>query len=314
MLVYSAAARGSARAASFRGSIRPPGPSIPVPLHLRRRRGAALLPALLALAACETPTREEPPPVELRPTAAELLSGDLQRGLPGAVLAQPVAVRVLAGTTPVAGVTVRFAGERPGALTPAEALTDQQGIARATWTLDRLGMVQTAQATVPVLQQGFPLTAHVDSMRTVWVQAPHVVAPGEEFEVALWARMDSVPMAPMGPNQVLIPQNAGLVSGTLRWDAGPFEFVGVRGGRIFPEIERATLVAVPGAQGVAVTAMEPRAPVMVGGGRVWVARLRAGAARGRYPLTFELRDFLSARQFASAREHLHVVGAEVTVQ
>lgn len=266
------------------------------------------------LAGCDSPTTEGPP-AGARPTSAELVSGEVLRGLPGTPMSQPVTVRVLTGQAPAPGVVVRFAAERGGAFAPAEATTDAQGMARSTWTLGDVGMIQPARAEVPVLQRAFPLTGVVDSTRTLWLHAPATVAPGAEFDVELYARMDSVPYAPMGPNRVLVPQNAGLVSGTLGWGTGAFELVSLRGGRVFSDIERATLVVVPGPQGVAVTAMEPRAPTPVGPVRVWVARLRAApAAPGRRTLAFALRDFLSARQFASVKEHVHVVGAEVVVQ
>ena len=74
-------------------------------------------------------------------------SGDAQTGTAGVALANPLRVVVTDGGVPQPGVTVTWATENGGTLTPGGA-TDASGIATATWTLGITGGAQAATASL----------------------------------------------------------------------------------------------------------------------------------------------------------------------
>lgn len=89
--------------------------------------------------------------VTVRPVVADVqpAGGDFQKGEPGAVLAEEVALRVVdrrgAG---MAGVQVLMAvASGGGSVSPAQVATDAQGYARARWTLGSTSEVNTLTAT-----------------------------------------------------------------------------------------------------------------------------------------------------------------------
>ncbi len=88
--------------------------------------------------------------VEQAPTALETASGSSQTADLGAVLAEPVVVRVAdAGGSPVGGATVVFTpGVGHGMVDPTEAVTDSAGLARTVWTLGESIGDQTLQVAV----------------------------------------------------------------------------------------------------------------------------------------------------------------------
>ena len=83
-------------------------------------------------------------------SAIEVVSGDSQSGLPGDALEEPVVVRVLdGGGAPVAEAAMAFEpGESHGTASPATAVSDVDGHARATWTLGEPIGTQTLTASV----------------------------------------------------------------------------------------------------------------------------------------------------------------------
>jgi hypothetical protein len=83
------------------------------------------------------------------PAALTIVSGDGQRADAGALLQEPLTVRVLDGSSrPLSGAPIQFSflGELPGAaLDPASVLTDENGLAAA---VVRLGDVAGEQVIV----------------------------------------------------------------------------------------------------------------------------------------------------------------------
>lgn len=92
-----------------------------------------------------------PVTVALTPSALLLVSGGGQSAVAGTALANPVVVRVMAGSTPVPGVTVGFAltGSGSGSLSASAATTDASGQAQVRWTLGATVGTQTLVASVP---------------------------------------------------------------------------------------------------------------------------------------------------------------------
>ena len=85
--------------------------------------------------------------VEPPATVTAVGGSDLQTGVAGAELPQPLRVQVKSGGVPKAGVTVRWLA-LAGSLTPAESVTDGDGMATATWTLGTTSGVDLSTATI----------------------------------------------------------------------------------------------------------------------------------------------------------------------
>jgi adhesin/invasin len=84
------------------------------------------------------------------------VSGDGQSSVLGRPLPQPIVARVTdPNDTPVPNVTVTFAAQSGGSVSPATVTTDANGLAIATWTLGTAVGTQTATATL-VGPQGSP--------------------------------------------------------------------------------------------------------------------------------------------------------------
>ena len=111
---------------------------------MRCSRLAALLAVVFASGACDSGTAPEPP------AAVLLVSGDLQVGSAGAVLPEPLAVRVThADGSPASGVKVAFTMTGGGGLlSPANTRTDANGDAEALWKLGAQPGAQGATVTV----------------------------------------------------------------------------------------------------------------------------------------------------------------------
>jgi hypothetical protein len=110
--------------------------------------------AALALAACSAGDLSLPGPNQpaALPAALQALSGDGQEAAPGAVLDQPLTVRVVDDSAhPVSGASVHFGflGDvGGGALDPSSATTDERGRAAAAVRLGAAPGEQTIVAEV----------------------------------------------------------------------------------------------------------------------------------------------------------------------
>ena len=92
---------------------------------------AALIPLLVSCGG-----GDEGPSGPPTPTSLTVVSGGGQSGVVGQALAQPVVVRVNAGSQPVPGITVGFAvSAGGGSVSRTSAVTDQAGTVTVTWTL-----------------------------------------------------------------------------------------------------------------------------------------------------------------------------------
>ncbi len=121
--------------------------------------------------------------VDLTPVEARLTNGDHQRALAGRRLLAPLVVQVLArGGRPVPGSSVAFLPEDGlGVLEPATAITDQEGRARALWTLSPHPGLQRVIVRVGTLDSTLSASAEADpapgSVRTEFLgQAPTGIA------------------------------------------------------------------------------------------------------------------------------------------
>jgi hypothetical protein len=98
------------------------------------------------------------------PAAIAVHSGADQRATAGTALPQPIIVRVTSRRgKPVEGAVVRFRGEHGEPTTePRVALTDNDGRARATWTLTDLPGRQTLLAAVEHVDSALAITAEAE--------------------------------------------------------------------------------------------------------------------------------------------------------
>ncbi len=96
---------------------------------------AAML--LIAVAACGDGGTSPPPPGPVT-LAMATSSGNAQTGTAGIALTSPLRVIATRSGQPASGITVSWATSGTGAsLTPTTSVTDNQGIATATWTLQQ---------------------------------------------------------------------------------------------------------------------------------------------------------------------------------
>lgn len=100
--------------------------------------------ATVAACGCSSPATA-PAPV----ARVEIVAGDFQFGVPGYVLGDSVAVRVIDGSgAPVPGALITWIAEnRDAAISPATSVTGPDGIARAAWRLGRDDGEQRVRAT-----------------------------------------------------------------------------------------------------------------------------------------------------------------------
>jgi adhesin/invasin len=112
----------------------------------RSRRGPAHIVAAVPAGPSATATLT----VQPKPSAIAIVSGDGQDGSAGAVLPQPLVVRVTAADgLAVREVPVAFAATAGGGtLAPSTATTDSTGVAFAVWTLGATAGANTATASV----------------------------------------------------------------------------------------------------------------------------------------------------------------------
>ncbi len=93
--------------------------------------------------------------VQVREDAAELrfevVSGADQRGARGAVLAEPVVLRLRdENDVPYAGLGVTFTASGDGAVTPARAIADSDGRVQVNWRLGSTGVANTLHASLDI--------------------------------------------------------------------------------------------------------------------------------------------------------------------
>src|SRR5918992_537258 len=124
-----------------------------------RNPGRAIITATAAGVAAHGPLTVVPVPA-----AIALHSGADQRAIAGSALPQPVVVRVRSRRAkPVEGAVVRFRGEHGEPTTePRVALTDADGRARATWSLNDLPGRQTLLAAVEHVDSALAITAEAE--------------------------------------------------------------------------------------------------------------------------------------------------------
>ncbi len=122
-----------------------------------RRPMIALAAILLGtLAACgggsdggTNPPPPPPPPAGPVVLAMATSGGNAQTGTVGTTLASPLRVLATRNAQPASGVTVTWSTSGTGAsLTPPTSVTDNQGIATATWTLPQTAGPRNATAAV----------------------------------------------------------------------------------------------------------------------------------------------------------------------
>ena len=139
--------------------------------------------AVLSLGACQGdlgPESEVGPPSRL-----EIRSGSGQTGTVARPLAQPVVARVTdANGRPVPAVPVSFAApEGGGAFDPSSVTTDEQGEARAVWTLGRRSGPAAATATADGVRAAVSATALADAAaRLGFVVVPQTAVAGVAFD------------------------------------------------------------------------------------------------------------------------------------
>jgi hypothetical protein len=120
--------------------------------RLIARTFAVLLVA--SVSSCSGDDTLEPP----RPTTLEKLTGDEQSGQVSEALPDPLVVRVLDQTgRPIAGVSVTWAAQGGGSVSPETVPTDTDGRASAVRALGPTAGEQTTTAAVDGLQ-GSPVT------------------------------------------------------------------------------------------------------------------------------------------------------------
>lgn len=155
----------------------------------RRARPAAILAlAWSAIAACDD---EEVPP-ETRVTAVEIVSGDQQVGVVASALPEPLVARAVdAQGRAVARAPVEWTvAAGGGTITPLAATTDENGEARATWTVGESAGAHGAQIRVGTISVVFGATARPGAATTVTLTPSTVLldAIGGTAEVDAVAR------------------------------------------------------------------------------------------------------------------------------
>ena len=125
------------------------------------------------------------------PSTIAIVKGDAQRGRAGESLREPVVVRVVNHRgTPVEGTLVRFRPDaRSGVVDPAAVVTDVDGRARTTWTLDAvpgrqriLASVERIDSALSVAAEAHPVPANTrvivvrDSIRGIVGQRAESIA------------------------------------------------------------------------------------------------------------------------------------------
>jgi uncharacterized protein YjdB len=153
----------------------------------RNQRGTARIVAQLVGGQKDTVTLTVLPVA----TAMAAVSGGGQTGIVGkpvtSPLAQPIVVRVTAADgLGVAGTTVNFAAANGGAVSPASAVTDANGLAQASWTLGPIAGAQTATASVGGLS-GSPVTFSATAQPTVPTKLAFTTAPAASSPVSAGA-------------------------------------------------------------------------------------------------------------------------------
>jgi alpha-tubulin suppressor-like RCC1 family protein len=147
----------------------------------------------------------------------EKVSGDQQTAPAGSALPTPLVVRLrLADGRPVQGVTIVWMAPGPPGLTPAQSVTDAQGLASSSWTLPTWwvgGMGSVAQVLDGGQAVAFSATAAPISTRFLTIEAgrSHSCGVAEDNETYCWGRNDAGQLG-TGPTTDL--SEPGQVSGS----------------------------------------------------------------------------------------------------
>jgi hypothetical protein len=100
------------------------------------------------------------------PSAIQLVNGGSQVAPGGALLAEPVVVRVAASDgSGVSATTVSFAASGGGTVTPANAVTDGTGLAQVSWRLGQAAGAQTLSVSAAAIG-GAPLLVNATATST----------------------------------------------------------------------------------------------------------------------------------------------------
>lgn len=130
------------------------------------------------LAGCSDAAGPEPFDLRTMPAALSVISGDAQSDTIGAMLTQPITVRLVAAedSTPVAGASVSFVVVQPGCGRPfaGSAITNQDGRASERWELGTKAGSCTMEARAVDVDGTPRVLASVTS--TVRPGAPHSVS------------------------------------------------------------------------------------------------------------------------------------------
>jgi uncharacterized protein YjdB len=157
---------------------------------IRRRLRSSIIVALIlgAHAACED---EEVPP-ETRVTVVEILSGDQQVAVVASALPAPLVARALdAQGRAVARAPVEWTvAAGGGTVSPLAATTDENGEARATWTVGESAGAHGAQIRIGAITAVFGATARPGAAATVTLTPSSVLldAIGATAEIEAVAR------------------------------------------------------------------------------------------------------------------------------
>jgi uncharacterized protein YjdB len=151
-------------------------------------RTASLLATLLVVVLLPSCKDSAGPPAE-RVTSVTASSGDLQGGIVGMLLAQPViGLANDAQDRPVRGALVEWAvTSGGGTITPIETETDANGHASATWTLGESAGEQSVTLTIGTASHTFVATAIAGTAATVTLMPPAVALDAIDATVALEA-------------------------------------------------------------------------------------------------------------------------------
>ncbi len=164
--------------------------------------------------------------VDLTPAEAHLTSGDHQRALAGRRLLAPLVVQVFArGGRPVPGSSVAFLPEDGvGVLEPATAITDQEGRARALWTLSPRPGLQRVIVRVGTLDSALSASAEADpvpgTVRTELLGETPTGIAGTTLDDAVTIRVTDSLGAPLAmlPVEWITP-DGGSAQGAERTDS-----------------------------------------------------------------------------------------------
>jgi len=164
-------------------------------------------------------TGPPPPPVETL-SATLTASGNGQAGAITTTLPLPLRVVVHSASTQMPGVHVDWHASS-GTLAPQSGVTDAEGIATATWTLDTVAGAQTATATVPGLRDTVTFAATALASGPA-VSIRKIIGSGNNQIVGANAASFPFPL-----RAVTVDRYGNRVPGQVTWtiESGPVTFI-----------------------------------------------------------------------------------------